>query len=75
MPTSDAETARLVERLRPFDVISTISERTAFPVSLLCQLPNLKLLLATGMQFEMFDLKAAKELGITVVGSDTTASA
>ena len=69
VPTSDAETARLVERLRPFDVISTISERTAFPVSLLCQLPNLKLLLATGTQFDMFDLKAAKELGITVVAA------
>lgn len=44
-------------------------ERTAFPGSLLHKLPNLKLLLATGTQFEMFDLKAATELGITVVAA------
>ncbi|KAH9211364.1 D-isomer specific 2-hydroxyacid dehydrogenase [Leptodontidium sp. 2 PMI_412] len=69
VPSDAAETARLVERLRPFDMISTIRERTAFPGSLLRQLPNLKLLLATGTQFEMFDLKAAQELGITVVAA------
>ncbi|KAJ7700860.1 D-isomer specific 2-hydroxyacid dehydrogenase, partial [Mycena rosella] len=59
----------LVERLRPFNLISTIRERTAFPGSLLCQLPNLKLLLATGTQFEMFDLEAARKLGIPVVAA------
>ncbi|PVH79996.1 hypothetical protein DL98DRAFT_460223 [Cadophora sp. DSE1049] len=69
VPTDAAETARLVERLRPFDAISTIRERTAFPGSLLRQLPNLKLLLATGTQFEMFDLKAAEELSIAVVAA------
>ena len=69
VPTSEAETARLVERLHPFDAISTIRERTGFPGSLLRQLPNLKLLLATGTQFEMFDLRAAKELGVTVVAA------
>ncbi|KAH6976397.1 hypothetical protein BKA56DRAFT_589575 [Ilyonectria sp. MPI-CAGE-AT-0026] len=69
VPVNDAEAARLVERLRPFDIISTVRERTAFPGSLLRQLPNLKLLLATGTQFEMFDLAAAKELGIAVVAA------
>lgn len=69
IPTNDAETARLVERLRPFDLISTVRERTAFPGSSLRQLPNLKLLLTTGTQFEMFDLAAAKELGIAVVSA------
>lgn len=56
VPVNHAEAARLVERLRPFDLISTVRERTAFPGTLLRQLPNLKLLLATGTQFEMFDL-------------------
>ncbi|RSL39739.1 hypothetical protein CEP54_016266 [Fusarium duplospermum] len=69
VPLNDAEEARLVERLRPYDLISAVRERTAFPGSLLRQLPNLKLLLATGTQFEMFDLKTAKELGITVVAA------
>ena len=69
VPFNDAEAARLVERLRPFDLISTVRERTPFPGSLLRQLPNLKLLLATGTQFEMFDLAAARELGIAVVSA------
>ncbi|KAM6519048.1 Hypothetical protein NCS54_00994800 [Fusarium falciforme] len=69
VPLNDAEEARLVERLRTFNLISAVRERTAFPGSLLRQLPNLKLLLATGTQFEMFDLAAAKEMGITVVAA------
>lgn len=69
VPVNDAEATRLVERLRPFDLISTVRERTAFPGSLLRQLPNLKLLLATGTQFEMFDLAAARQLGIAVVAA------
>lgn len=69
VPTDDAEAARLVERLRPFDLISTVRERTSFPGTLLNQLPNLQLLLATGTQFETFDLQAAKDLGITVVAA------
>ena len=68
-PNNDAQAARLVERLRPFELISTVRERTTFPGSLLRKLPNLKILLATGTQFETFDLAAAKELGITVVAA------
>ncbi|KAL6911035.1 D-isomer specific 2-hydroxyacid dehydrogenase [Trichoderma evansii] len=68
-PVNEAETTRLVERLKPFEAISAMRERTAFPGSLLRSLPNLKLLLATGTQFEMFDLAAARELGIAVVSA------
>nr|POE49584.1 d-3-phosphoglycerate dehydrogenase [Quercus suber]POF20068.1 d-3-phosphoglycerate dehydrogenase [Quercus suber] len=67
VPSNEAQTARLVERLYPFEAISTVRERTAFPRSLLQQLPNLKLLLATGTQFETWDLHAAREQGIAVV--------
>jgi phosphoglycerate dehydrogenase-like enzyme len=69
VPVSDAEANHLVERLQPFDLISTMRERTAFPGFLLRKLPNLKLLLATGTQFETFDLATAKELGIPVVAA------
>ncbi|PMD15677.1 glycerate dehydrogenase [Hyaloscypha hepaticicola] len=69
IPASNAEVARLVERLQPFDLISTMRERAPFPGSLLRQLPNLKLLLATGTQFETFDLATARELGIVVVAA------
>lgn len=68
-PINEAETARLVERLKPFEAISTMRERTAFSGSLLRSLPNLKLLLATGTQFETFDLATARELGIAVVAA------
>ncbi|CAI6336038.1 unnamed protein product [Periconia digitata] len=64
--TSDADRQLLVERLKPFSVLSTMRERTPFPGELLRQLPNLKMILATGTQFETFDLKTAKELGISV---------
>jgi lactate dehydrogenase-like 2-hydroxyacid dehydrogenase len=66
VPNNDAEQARLIERLRPFEIVSSVRERTAFPGSLLRRLPNLKLLLATGTQFERFDLTTARELNITV---------
>ncbi|KAI0874955.1 D-isomer specific 2-hydroxyacid dehydrogenase [Hypoxylon argillaceum] len=69
VPLNEVETSRLVERLRPFDLISTVRERTPFPGSLLAQLPNLKLLLTTGTQFEQFDLVRAKQLGIPVVAA------
>lgn len=64
--TTDAERQALVERLRPFSVLSTMRERTAFPGELLRQLPNLKTILATGGKFESWDLATMKELGIAV---------
>lgn len=67
--TSQAEKGALVHRLKPFTAISSMRERTPFPRELLQQLPNLRLLLTTGTQFETFDLIAAKELGITVAGA------
>lgn len=69
VPTDAAETDRLVSRLQPFTLISSVRERTAFPGSLLSRLPNLKLLLATGTQFERFDLACARQLGIAVVAA------
>ncbi|KAG8425869.1 hypothetical protein J3459_008660 [Metarhizium acridum] len=69
IPANETETARLVDRLEPFELISTVRERTAFPGALLRRLPNLKLLLATGTQFEEFDLAVARELGIAVVAA------
>ncbi|KAF5529054.1 2-hydroxyacid dehydrogenase [Fusarium napiforme] len=63
------EKRSLVEKLYPYDIISTMRERTPFPGELLRQLPNLKLLLCTGTQFETFDLETAKNLGITVASA------
>ncbi|KAI7780079.1 hypothetical protein LA080_000092 [Diaporthe eres] len=69
IPHNEAETARLVERLGSYSLVSSMRERTAFPRDLLRRLPNLRLLLATGTQFEGFDLAAARELGIAVVAA------
>ncbi|HEY0718724.1 MAG TPA: D-2-hydroxyacid dehydrogenase family protein [Streptosporangiaceae bacterium] len=55
--------------LRPFDVIVAMRERTAFPASLLTLLPNLRLLVTTGMGNAAVDLAAARARGITVCGT------
>ena len=67
--TPDDVKNELVERLKPFTVISTMRERTPFPEALLEKLPNLKLLLTTGLKNAAIDLKAAKRLGVPVTGS------
>ncbi|PMD14985.1 hypothetical protein NA56DRAFT_664312 [Hyaloscypha hepaticicola] len=59
----------IIERLKPFTVISSMRERTPFPRDLLKQLPNLKLLLTTGLRNAAIDMVAAKELGIHVTGA------
>ncbi|RKL31579.1 hypothetical protein BFJ72_g10983 [Fusarium proliferatum] len=63
------EKGSLVEKLYPYEIISTMRERTPFSGELLRQLPSLKLLLCTGTQFETFDLETAKDLGITVASA------
>lgn len=59
----------LVSRLKPFALISSMRERTPFPKSLLQKLPNLKILLTTGLRNNSIDLAAAHELGIRVAGT------
>ena len=59
----------LAERLRDFEVIVAMRERTHFPRALLERLPNLKLLVTTGMRNVAIDSKAAGELGIVVSGT------
>ena len=67
--TPDNAKQELVERLKPFNVISTMRERTPFPEALLEKLPNLKLLLNTGMKNASIDLEASERLSIRVTGS------
>jgi phosphoglycerate dehydrogenase-like enzyme len=59
----------LVQRLRDFEVITCMRERTPFGRDLLQRLPNLRLLVTTGMRNAAIDLKAATELGILVCGT------
>ncbi|RYN18438.1 hypothetical protein AA0112_g11566 [Alternaria arborescens] len=64
--TSEADRKALVNRLKPFSALSTMRERTPFPGELLRQLPNLKVIFATGGKFESWDLDTMKDMGITV---------
>jgi phosphoglycerate dehydrogenase-like enzyme len=59
----------LAKRLEPFEVVVAMRERTPFRRSLLARLPNLKLLITTGMRNASFDMQALKEKGVTVCGT------
>jgi phosphoglycerate dehydrogenase-like enzyme len=59
----------LAQRLRDFEVITCMRERTPFGRDLLERLPNLRLLVTTGMRNAAIDLKAATDLGILVCGT------
>jgi D-3-phosphoglycerate dehydrogenase len=54
-------------RLREFDVLVLIRERTRLRRSLLSKLPQLKLICQTGRLGNHIDLEAAKEFGIEVI--------
>jgi phosphoglycerate dehydrogenase-like enzyme len=57
------------ERLRDFDIIVAMRERTAFLRTLLDRLPQLRLLITTGMRNASIDVKAASEKGVVVAGT------
>ncbi|GAA0521381.1 2-hydroxyacid dehydrogenase [Saccharopolyspora subtropica] len=67
--------AELVRRLQPFQVVAAMRERTPFPREVLEALPNLRLLVTTGMRNASIDLAAARELGIVVSGTGGAGSA
>jgi len=66
-----ADTATMVERLKSFEIICVMRERTPFNDALLSQLPKLKLLVTGGMRNAAIDLTAAARLGIQVCGTDS----
>ena len=59
----------LAAALSPFDVIVAMRERTAFGAGLLSLLPQLRLLVTTGMANAAIDIAAARERGVTVCGT------
>ncbi|MCF5511323.1 MULTISPECIES: D-2-hydroxyacid dehydrogenase family protein [unclassified Pseudomonas] len=66
-----ADTATMIERLKGFEVICLMRERSTFDKALLQGLPKLKLLVTGGMRNAAIDLPAAKALGIQVCGTDS----
>src|SRR5260370_39951009 len=67
-------TEALVNALEPFDVIVAMRERTPFDAERLSQLPQLRLLVTTGMSNPSIDLEAAAARGITVCGTGSIGS-
>ncbi|MBT5047817.1 MAG: D-2-hydroxyacid dehydrogenase family protein [Rhodospirillaceae bacterium] len=59
----------LADVLAPFEVLVIMRERTAFPKSLLDRLPNLGLLVTTGMRNLSVDMAAARDNGVVVCGT------
>lgn len=59
----------VVERLREFEIIVAMRERTPFPRSVLDRLPNLKLLVTTGKRNAAIDVKSAAEKSVVVCGT------
>ncbi|WP_207537164.1 D-2-hydroxyacid dehydrogenase family protein [Sabulicella rubraurantiaca] len=64
-----ADQDALVERLRPFDAILAMRERTPFPAKLIERLPNLRLLITTGERNRGIDAAACVARGVTFSGT------
>jgi phosphoglycerate dehydrogenase-like enzyme len=64
-----ADTGDLVSELRPFDVIVAMRERTPFTPERIGLLPQLRLLVTTGMRNASIDVAAADAAGVTVCGT------
>ncbi len=66
--------AAVVERLRPFDVVCVMRERTPLTREIQEQLPQLKLIASTGPRNASIDMEAAAErrIVVTATGYDST---
>ena len=60
---------KLAETLASFDVVVAMRERSAFPAAVIQGMPNLKLLVTTGLRNNSIDLEACRQAGVVVSGS------
>ena len=59
----------VIAALQGFGIVCAMRERTAFPRAVIERLPDLKLLITTGMRNASIDLAAASAHGVTVCGT------
>lgn len=64
----------VIKALQGFEIICAMRERTAFPRGVIEKLPQLKLLITTGLRNASIDTAAAKERGIVVCGTPSVGS-
>jgi D-3-phosphoglycerate dehydrogenase len=60
---------KVIAALKGFAIVCAMRERTAFPRAVIEALPDLKLLVTTGMRNASIDLEAAKARGVVVCGT------
>ena len=61
----------LIRRLKPYQIICVMRERTIFDASLIRQLPNLIGIITSGMRNSSIDLEATKARGVFVSGTSS----
>lgn len=59
----------LIEAIGDCDIVVAMRERTRFPAEVLARLPQLKLLITTGMRNASIDVAAAQAQGVAVCGT------
>ena len=64
----------VVERLRPFDVVCVMRERTPMTRAIIERLPKLRLIASTASRNASIDLKAAEERGVQIVHTGYTST-
>jgi phosphoglycerate dehydrogenase-like enzyme len=69
-----AEADAVIERLRPFDVVCVMRERTPLTRAIIERLPRLRLIASTAFRNASIDIKAAEERGIQVVHTGYTSA-
>jgi phosphoglycerate dehydrogenase-like enzyme len=60
---------KVIAALKGFQIVVAMRERTGFPKQVIDALPDLKLLITTGMRNASIDTEAAKAHGVTVCGT------
>ena len=65
---------KVIAALQGFEIVCAMRERTAFPRAVIEKLPQLKLLITTGLRNASIDVAAAKERGVVVCGTPAIGS-
>ena len=60
---------KVIAALQGFEIIVAMRERTGFPKQVIDALPELKLIITTGMRNASIDIEAAKARGVSVCGT------
>jgi phosphoglycerate dehydrogenase-like enzyme len=63
--------AQVAEMLKPFAIVCMMRERTPVPRAVIEALPELKLLITSGLRNASIDVAAATERGVTVCGTES----